>query len=303
MSRWFQSEMYVTVQAALDNGTKLSDWVQINKGLSLLELVFDKKSLSFLNYKNTVVVLDGSISHLDNWQGSEKWRVLRKIVSDPDVDSRIESLKPTYLLFGAQKPHYYNDCDDFEWLIKKGKYNATLLNRKMSQYNPNGVSAIVNTLKEAYRNKPDKVYLFADNRDSCTTSFSKIKKIISKSKKTQVIVFAMGEITASSKKWLTKLAESTQGKFYQPDNFEELKQNWLSEMVLSYEIYQKGKLVSKESLGEKKFYLPPGEYTLKIPYATKLKDLHFSLENSSKTSLLISGKGKNLEVKETKSRL
>ncbi|MFH1356910.1 MAG: Ig-like domain-containing protein [bacterium] len=303
ISRWFQSEIYLTVQATLDNGVKVSDWVQVNKGLSVLDLEFDAQKLSFLNYENVVVLIDASISNLDNWQGKEKWRFIKKIVTDNEIDKRLGDLNPSVIVFGAEDAHYYSNCNDTKEIIKKDRYSKALLRRQLSLYQPNGVSALTHALKEAYKRKPEKIFVFADNRDSCSSSFNAIDKLIKQSEKTQIDIFALGQITEESEKWLKKLSEKTGGNFYQPDSYNHLKKNWLGEMSLSYELYMNDRLIERDALGSRKFYLSPGLYKLQIPYGLKRKEMAFTLENNTTTKLKISGEKGDIQVKEIRSRM
>jgi hypothetical protein len=303
ISRWFQSEIYLTVQATLDNGVKVSDWVQVNKGLSVLDLEFDAQKLSFLNYEDVVVLIDASISNLDNWQGKEKWRFVKKIVTDNEIDKRLGDLNPSVIVFGAEDAHYYSNCNDVKEVIRKGRYSKALLRRQLSLYQPNGVSALTKALKEAYKRKPEKIFVFADNKDSCSSSFKPIDKLIKKSEKTQIDVFVLGQITKESEKWLKKLTQKTGGNFYQPDSYNHLKKNWLGEMSLSYELYMNDHLIERDALGSRKFYLAPGLYKLQIPYGLKRKEMAFTLENNTTTKLKISGDKGDIQVKEIRSRM
>ncbi|EKD52361.1 MAG: hypothetical protein ACD_62C00045G0006 [uncultured bacterium] len=296
VSRWLQPEIYLTVQATLENGLKVSDWIQLNKGLGLLDVNFNVATLNFLNLKNVAVILDASISQLDNWHGKEKWRAVKKIVMDPDVDAKIKLLNPSYLVFGSQRPHYFGDCDDQQVLVKQGGYSKAFIKRQLSKLEPNGVSALLAALKEAYRQQPDKIYLFADNKDSCDDSFRGLEKLIRGSPQTQIVIFALGQITPDTVQWFEKLAEKTGGRLFQPENYDALKKNWLDEMVLSYELYSGDELVSRVPLGEKKYYLDPGEYRLQIPYGHETESMELSLENGSHVTLEITGEKGKIKV-------
>lgn len=304
VARWSLSEMVVSVQASLEDGSKVSDWVQVNKGLGLLDLSFDTKTLGFLNYSSTMVLVDASVSHLDNWQGKAKWLHLKKILTDPKVDAKIKGLNPGYMVFGAEKPYYYQDCKDYSTLIRPKQYNLTALKRGLSGIQPTGVSSLLSALKKALAFKPEKVFVFTDSADSCQPKMTRaLKSILEKSPQTQIVVFALGQVALNDKKELKKMAEGTGGRFYQPDNYDIMLDTLLKELVLSYELYANDELILREPLVSRKFRFVPGDYVLKIPYGSDSKEVTFHLENGSKTTVKVEGKDKKIHVKVRETRL
>lgn len=244
--------------------------------------------------------MDASISNLDSWQGKEKWKYIKKIVTDPKINDKIKTISPIYILFGSKIPNYYKDCSDFEVIVKPGKYNQALLKKSLMDVKPSGVSALLNSLKKAYGYKPEKIFIFADSSDACKGDLtSSLKTLIRKNKNTQIVVFVLGQIRKADQLQLKELAEKTGGKFYQPDNYEILLKTFLSELILSYELYSQGELIKREPLGSRKFRLVPGTYTLKIPYGNKYKSEDFVVRNSLTTTLVIHGKNNEVHIKET----
>jgi hypothetical protein len=298
VSRWAQSELFITIQAVLQNGQRVSDWIQVNKGLGVLDLTFNKPSLKFLNYKKIAIVLDASISSLDNWQGKSKWKSIRKIVTDPKVEKQIKKLHPSIVAYGAGKAHYYKDCEDVEDLVAARQYNLAVFKKKLSNIKPKGVAALYAALENTYEDKPDKIFVFADSTDTCHDNMLTKMKKLSRNQKTQIVIFVLGDILEKEKQLLKKLAESTGGKFYQPDTYEILQKTFLDELTLNYEIYSNNQLIHRSPLENKKFHLLPGKYTLKVPYSTEIKELNFTLENGSEKGLEVSGDRSKIKVKE-----
>jgi hypothetical protein len=102
VARWQMPEIFLSVQATLEDGQRVSDWVQVNRGLGVLDLVFDTKSLGFVNFKKFAVILDASVSTWDNWQGQTKWEVLRDLVLAPEIENKIKNYNP--LCMGLKNP-------------------------------------------------------------------------------------------------------------------------------------------------------------------------------------------------------
>ncbi|MBF0104529.1 MAG: hypothetical protein HQM16_04285 [Deltaproteobacteria bacterium] len=304
VSRWRRSEFFLAVQATLDDGSKVSDWVQVNKGIGLLDLVFKAETLGFLNYKSVFVILDASVSQLDNWQGKEKWSQIKKVTGDSVIDKRIKKLNPGFLVFGSNKAHYYKDCEDDEVLIEPGSYNQPIFKRKLKEIKPTGVSALYSALQKSYSFGPEKIFIFTDSTDACEPVMSDAtRSLIEKNSQAQIVVFALGNISKKDKAALKELALMTAGHFYQPDNYEILHNSWFRELELSYELYFGQELITREPLGARKFRLAPGKYTLKIPYGSEIKEVEFAIENTSKTSLVVEGKDKTIHVGISKTRL
>lgn len=304
VSRWEQSELFVSVQGVLEDGTNVSDWIQINKGLGVLEIDFDIKSLDFINYSNVAMILDASVSHLDHWQGKEKWYWIKRLVMDTKTEEKIKIFKPSMIVFGHTKPYYYNDCSDFEVVSEKSGYNPIILKRKLNEIKPSGISSLLTSLKKSFAQKPDKIFVITDSRDGCknrmANELNKLKKI---SPKTQVVVFVLGQPSKKDLAELTQLAETTGGRFFQPTNYEALRKTLLDELELTYELHSSNEMIVREALGSKKMRLVPGKYVLKIPYGSTTKEVDFVLQNGTKTKVKISGKDKAIHVNVNESRL
>lgn len=304
VARWQMPEIFLSVQATLDDGQRVSDWVQVNRGLGVLDLVFDTKSLGFVNFKKFAVILDASVSTWDNWQGQTKWEAIRDIVLAPEIENKIKNYNPMFVVYGAKNPYYFKDCNDVSVVSNAGQYNKPLLKRKLTEIKPTGISALKESLKEAYKSEPDKIFVFADSTDSCSQDLVKaLTTVIHQSPLTQVSIFVLGQILDHDKKELQKLAEKTGGRFYQPDNTVALLKSWSDEMSLAYELTYNGKQIDYAELANKKFNLLPGMYTLKVPYGNQIKSHNFTLENGTKMILSVSGQDGKIHIEEKVERL
>lgn len=304
VARWQMPEIFLSVQATLDDGQRVSDWVQVNRGLGVLDLVFDTKSLGFVNFKKFAVILDASVSTGDNWHGQTKWDALRDVVLAPEIENKIKNFNPMFIVYGAKNPYYFKDCHDVSVVSNAGQYNKSLLKRKLTEIKPTGISSLSQSLKEAYKSEPDKVFIFADSTDSCSEDLVKtLDAAIQQSPLTQVNVFVLGQVLDHDKKELQKISQKTGGRFYQPDNTGALLKSWSDEMSLAYELTYNGKQIDYAELANKKFHLLPGTYTLKIPYGNQIKSHDFTLENGTKMILSVSGQGGKIHIEEKVMRL
>lgn len=291
LSRWSQSEIYVTVQATLKSGARVSDWVLLNKGLGALGLSFDKPSLSFLGDMKIAVVLDASVSGWDNWLGNSKWKTIKNIMGESAIEAIIEDMDPAFVVFGSKKPSYLNDCSDAKLLLKHGKYDKSELARLLTGIKPKGVSALAAALEKAYEESPAKIFVFADGADSCKKSLTKsLAKELAKSPTTKVVIFTLGMVAEEAKTALSDLAEATGGRIYQPGAVDVLIKSWIDEMVLNYQLYSGETMIYQGPLENKRFDLVPGKYLVRMPIAGKPKEIgEFKVENGFLTKATISG--------------
>lgn len=302
--RWMHSEIYLTVQATLTDGAKLSDWVQINKGLGVLDLDFNTRTLAFLDYKKIAFLLDASISNLDSWQGREKFKHIKNLVTENEMDAAVKNLNSAYIAFGSATPNYYADCSDVKIFVPFGSYNQVLLRKELEKIKPAGVSSLHAALQKAYALSAEKIYVFADSADSCHKNLAEsLNTRMKNNELTPVVVFALGQSRDSDVSQLRDLASQTGGRFYQPESYDLLLKSMLEEIVLSYEIYYQGELITRAPLGARTFSLAPGTYTLKIPHRADVKSIEFAIENNTKTALKVEGKDGKIHVNVSITRL
>jgi hypothetical protein len=291
VSRWQMSEIYVVLTAVLSNGQNVSDWVQINRGMSELELKFDPATLGFLNVSKVAVILDASVSSWDNWQNKSKWQAMGNVILAPDVENKLALLNPSFFVFGSEKPYYYYDCADAHDLLEKRSYNKALLKRILEKIKPGGVAALTKAFELAYKTKPDMIFAFADSSDYCTANLvNALRKTASQSPSTRVFLISLGRVHQKDQKELIRLAERTGGRYMQPEDYNALSKMLIEELVLNYELHSQDKLIAKLPLEDKSFHLGPGNYVLKIPYGARVQEVPLKLEHGTQTTLTISGK-------------
>lgn len=291
VSRWQMSEIYVVLTASLTNGQNVSDWVQINRGMSELELKFDPATLGFLNVSKVAVILDASVSSWDNWQNKSKWQAMSNVILAPDVENKLALLNPSFFVFGSQKPYYYYDCADAHDLLEKRSYNKALLKRILEKIQPSGVAALAKAFDLAYKTRPDMIFAFADSSDYCTADLvSVLRTSAGQSPSTRVFLISLGRVHQKDQKELIRLAESTGGRYMQPEDYTALTKMLIEDLVLNYELHSQDKFIAKLPLEDKSFHLGPGNYILKIPYGAKVQEVPLKLEHGTRTALAISGK-------------
>lgn len=297
-TRWEDSEIYLAVQATLDDGTMAGSWVQINRGMSELDLKFDTRTLNFLSVNKVALLLDASVSSNDNWQGQSKWLAMTNLIMAPEIESRLKAFSPVVAVFGNSKPYYFGDCDDAKIVSRGPEYNKTAIKRTLDEVSPRGVSALAEGLRQVYATKPGKVFVFADSADSCRSGLlGVLKPVLTKSPQTAVNIFSLGRVAESDRKQLLELAEKTGGRYFQPDSSDTLLKSWLEELSLNYELSSNDKQIIQSPLEDHQFRLGPGKYVLKIPYGNEIKEIELQLDHGTKTTLTVQGKEEGREKK------
>jgi len=298
VSQWQGEELFVTIQSTLDNGEKVSDWVQINKSLSQLKLSFDGPSLSFLSLDSVAFVLDASVSSWDNWVGTSKWFAVKDLLSDGDVEAKLGHTKAAVIVYGSEKPHYFKDCDDAKVIVKSGVFDAGDVKKALG-VKPKGVSALVAGLKHAFVLKPAKVFVFTDAADACKPDLlAALANVMAESPGTRVYVYALGRIAPDAKNQLSALAEKTGGRYYQPERRDTLKEALLEQLQLSYSLDSDGHVLHQGPFETHEFSLVPGPYVLRIPYGVDIKSMEFKLDNGVQKTLSIIGEHGQIVVED-----
>lgn len=295
---WKGREIYISVQATLENGKKTSDWVQINRGQTQLALKFQNKTLRFLNLDEPAVVLDASVSNWDSWQARSKWESYKEVLLAPEISARLEELRPSVYVFGSETPYYFESCDDARRVVRAKKFSKAELKKQLDKVQPKGASSLVAGLKKALSDNPQKIFLFADGGDTCDSNVLQKLRSRLKDKSTQIVVFAMGQIPSKQVKELQKLAEETKGAFYQPQDYDNLLKLIAGELSLKFELLSAGKTVFEGELKDQSLDLAPGEYVLRIPFGNQHKELTFPMEHGVKKLLTVRGKSRKIYVDE-----
>lgn len=291
VSRWQVAEIYLVVSATVSSGQTLTDWVQVNRGVSELELEFDAATLGFLGEGKVALVMDASVSSWDSWQNRNKWQAISNLLLAPEIESRLATRAPAFYVFGAQKSYYYKDCSDAYDLLEKRSYNKSILKRLLENLEPRGVAAVVSALKQAYKTKPDTIFVFTDSSDLCEPNLVQaLKNQMSVSPSTRVHVISLGKVAERDKAHLLRLVQKTGGRYLNPADETTLISMLIEELVLNYELISKDKSLVKLPLENKLFRWGPGLYTLKIPFGNRVESVPVQLEHGVHTTLKISGK-------------
>ncbi|MEZ5014443.1 MAG: VWA domain-containing protein [Chitinophagales bacterium] len=100
------------------------------------------------NTKRILILLDGSGSMVDPWQGTNKWEVAKKLVTRT-IDS-IQQADPTVevglRVFGHQSPRAMKDCKDSKLEVPIGKNTGPAIKKALSVITPQGNTPIAYSL-------------------------------------------------------------------------------------------------------------------------------------------------------------
>ncbi len=98
--------------------------------------------------KRILILLDGSGSMIDPWQGTNKWEVAKKLVvktidsiqrTDPNVEIGLR-------VFGHQQPKSVHDCKDSKLEVPISKNSATSVKLALNRISPKGYTPIAYSL-------------------------------------------------------------------------------------------------------------------------------------------------------------
>lgn len=95
-----------------------------------------------------LIVLDGSGSMVDPWQGTNKWEVAKKLVVKT-IDS-IQKVDPSVEIglrvFGHQQPRAVHDCKDSKLVVPIGRNTGNSIKTALSGITPQGYTPIAYSL-------------------------------------------------------------------------------------------------------------------------------------------------------------
>ncbi|MBC8047597.1 MAG: VWA domain-containing protein [Fimbriimonadaceae bacterium] len=98
--------------------------------------------------KRILILLDGSGSMLEEWKGTTKWEVAKKLIAQT-LDS-IQKTDPTIEIglrvFGHQSPRAMKDCKDSKLEVAIGKKTALAIENKLDEIVPKGNTPIAYAL-------------------------------------------------------------------------------------------------------------------------------------------------------------
>lgn len=300
---WEQTPLFLTIQATLEDGSKLSDWVQINRDQAVLEMKFAKGVDQLFSDESLAVAIDASSSHVDIWDGMPKWDVYHELLSQDQVQAFIGQQDLKLWVAGSQSPFYQNNCYDVVAVSAKQIDSKADLAKQFKNHSPTGVSNVNAVLTRASKDKPRKVLLFTDAGSDCPLALqSSLLKDLQKDK-VVVNVFGLGDLSSSEQKQLQKLAEQTNGHFYKPLHYKDLEEKFLEELSVKFELHQNGKLLQKIDLKDPIVTVPSGDYILRFPALDKNQEVEVSLKAGTKLLLEFSKVNKKIMIARKVSRM
>lgn len=124
--------------------------------------------------KRILILLDGSGSMVDPWQGTNKWEVAKKLVirtvdsiqrTEPDVEIGLR-------VFGFQHPRSANDCKDSKLVVPIGRNTAGAVKSSVQTITPQGHTPIAYSLFLAAGDFPsaeatNSIILITDGIENC----------------------------------------------------------------------------------------------------------------------------------------
>lgn len=124
--------------------------------------------------KRILILLDGSGSMLEEWKGTTKWQVAKRLI-DETLDS-IQRENPKVEIglrvFGHQSPRAMKDCKDSQLEVQIGKNSAKEIQTKLEEITPKGHTPIAYSLFLAAGDFPDlpgtnSIILITDGIENC----------------------------------------------------------------------------------------------------------------------------------------
>jgi Ca-activated chloride channel family protein len=124
--------------------------------------------------KRILILLDGSGSMVDTWQGTNKWEVAKKLVIKT-IDS-IQKAEPGVEIglrvFGFQQPRAVHDCKDSKLVVPIGKNTSNAVKSALAGITPQGYTPIAYSLFLAAGDFPtaeaaNSIILITDGIENC----------------------------------------------------------------------------------------------------------------------------------------
>ncbi|HNA58729.1 MAG TPA: VWA domain-containing protein [Chitinophagales bacterium] len=124
--------------------------------------------------KRILILLDGSGSMVDPWNGTNKWEVAKKLVTKT-IDS-IQRSEPGVevglRVFGFQQPRAVHDCKDSKLVVPIGKNTGSAVKSALASITPQGYTPIAYSLFLAAGDFPtaeaaNSIILITDGIENC----------------------------------------------------------------------------------------------------------------------------------------
>ncbi len=124
--------------------------------------------------KRILILLDGSGSMLEEWRGSDKWTISKKLISQT-IDS-IQHVEPNVEIglrvFGHQSPRAMKDCEDSKLEVPIAKNTSSQITDALNNVTPKGNTPIAYSLFLSANDFPDveavnSIILVTDGIENC----------------------------------------------------------------------------------------------------------------------------------------
>lgn len=299
-ARWKSGEVFISLQATLDSGQKVSDWVQVNRGVSALKLQFQTQSLLFLGQKKMSIILDSSQSTSDFWYSKSLLEVFKDAILSPEIQNKLAEQELNLSVFGGDKPSYYQNCNAVSEVFSGTVVKATL-KKKLDELVSQGQRPLLRAVTKALQAKPNKLVLITGGADSCEKSWiDTFTQSLEKSNQTKVSLFWFGEkLPDTDVQKLTLALQKTGGEFFDAEDMESFLKSFSDELSVNFELAETDKLLQRAPLKDMEINLPPGDYTLRLPFTEGFKEVPVHLDHGLKKVLNVSGKDGKLFVEES----
>ncbi|MEM4391034.1 MAG: VWA domain-containing protein [Candidatus Diapherotrites archaeon] len=168
-----------------------------------LEIVFD---------------VSGSMNELTN--GEKKIFSAKKALSK--ILDKIEDVSTAFRVFGQGEK-----CEDSYLFVKPNKGNYETIKRYVQSLEPNGMTPLAQALKASsfdfvnLSNSKKYILLISDGKETCDGNIQEAIKVL---KDLNIVVFSIGfDIDEDGKRQLQLISSSTNGKYFDAHNLEELE--------------------------------------------------------------------------------
>src|SRR3990167_1541320 len=269
----FKTNLILLKARVLDqNASSFSQWVLAKPGMG-------KLWMNYLDpyHKNVFLILDGSVSELDYWNGKPKWEWQKEIFKRPELAEVFQKMGVGLGAIGTRYAHEVSQCKDFRLFNPITIYDPVEIEERMKNVSPKGISSLFYGLSEALKRKPEKIILITDGADTCEKGLPFLLKKEIGASSVIVDVISLGDI--SEKKQLTELAGISQGEYISVSKPEELYTQILKSLKRYYHLYAENQLVETHPLDGQSVELRTGQYDFKMRLGENIMQTSVEIKN------------------------
>lgn len=124
--------------------------------------------------RRILILLDGSGSMLETWDGTTKWTVAKRLIQETldSIQKENPSVEIGLRVFGHQSPRAMKDCKDSKLEVVISKNSAAAIQNKLNEIVPKGHTPIAYSLFLAADDFPDlpgtnSIILITDGIENC----------------------------------------------------------------------------------------------------------------------------------------